>query len=72
MFLISDKAFEAPIARAQEVAEEGWRRLVFDNLGVGNLPPEVAKLIHDHVVDALAERYCEDIGRCAARMGPSS
>jgi predicted subunit of tRNA(5-methylaminomethyl-2-thiouridylate) methyltransferase len=57
MIQVSDEIFDRVIARALEVAEEQFRRMVFDT----GMRAEAVQLFHDQVVDALAERYVDKL-----------
>jgi hypothetical protein len=57
MITVSDEMFDRVVARAREVAEEQFRRLVFDT----KMRPEAAQLVHDQVVDRMAERHIDDL-----------
>jgi predicted subunit of tRNA(5-methylaminomethyl-2-thiouridylate) methyltransferase len=61
MIIVSEQMFDRIMARAQEVAEEQFRRMVFDT----GMRAEAVALLHDRVVDRLAERYVEDLARRA-------
>ena len=56
MFIIvSDRMFGTVIARAHVIAEEQFRRLVFDT----NMRPEAAELVREEVIDAIAEKIVD-------------
>jgi hypothetical protein len=57
MIVVSERMFDRVMSRAVEVAEEQFRRMVFDT----NMRAETAQLVHDRVVDAMAERYIEGL-----------
>jgi hypothetical protein len=59
MIVVSDEMFDRVMKRAIEVAEEQFRRMVFDT----GMRPEAAALFHDQVVDATAERYIENLAQ---------
>ena len=66
MIVVSPAIFEKIVTRAEAVAEEMWRRMLFDNPGtLANASPEVFKEIHDYVVEEMATRY---VDRLAERV----
>jgi hypothetical protein len=55
MLVVSHEMFDKVIARATAIAEEQFRRLVFDT----DMRLEAAELVRERVVDATAERIIE-------------
>jgi hypothetical protein len=68
MIEIGKKTLAKVIARAEAVAEESWRRLVFDNPGMlAGAHPDAIDYIRDQAVIRMAERYIEELARQAHR-----
>jgi len=59
--LVSNEMFERVLAMAQLVAEEQFRRLVFDT----EMSAEAAAECHDIVVDRLMDRYVANVAHRA-------
>jgi hypothetical protein len=67
LILISDAAYDAVMARAQEVAAEQWRRLVFDTA----MKPEAAEAARERAIQAMAEQYIDNLAdRIAGELRP--
>jgi hypothetical protein len=54
--------FKRITVRALEVAEEQFRRIVFEN----NMRPEAADLVRDQVVEEMADQYIDRLAERAS------
>jgi arginine/lysine/ornithine decarboxylase len=69
VIVISEEMFDKVVTHASAIAEEQFRRLVFDTA----MRPEAAEAIRQVVVDNTAERIIEEMaGKVMAKHWPNS